>query len=246
MAGPSLPDNPLTIAEMDLESLALLMLQILKGIGVEPRTKTPNVNRVRQSALLSNVPGPAEDPNYYPARLAVLEALNWLETRELIAQLDIEFNAYFVTRLGYTVDSKTDLQGLLNARLLPKGFLHYDLCASAWPAFIRGDLDTAVFSAFKAVEIAVRDAGGFAKESVGVDLMRQAFHANTGPLRDANAPVAEREALSHLFAGSAGYFRNPTAHQDVHLTDPHEAMEMIVFASHLLRITEQRKLARGQ
>ena len=41
-------------------------------------------------------------------------------------------------------------------------------------------IDQAVFKTFKAVEIGVRAAGGYASTDIGVPLMRKAFQADTG------------------------------------------------------------------
>jgi hypothetical protein len=44
---------------------------------------------------------------------------------------------------------------------------------------------------------------------VGVDLMRAALNEDTGALTDTAAVKAERQALSHLFAGAFGHGRKP-------------------------------------
>jgi hypothetical protein len=48
----------------------------------------------------------------------------------------------------------------------------------------RGNYADAVFSAFRAVEEAVREAGNFALTDIGVPLMRKAFDPTNGPLTD--------------------------------------------------------------
>src|SRR5713101_9279185 len=53
--------------------------------------------------------------------------------------------------------------------------LHPTVAAKVIGAFVRGEYDTAVFQAFKEVEVAVRAKGKFPDTEVGVPLMRRAF-----------------------------------------------------------------------
>jgi uncharacterized protein (TIGR02391 family) len=115
----------------------------------------------------------------------------------------------------------------------------------SYPAFLRGDYDVAVLLAFREVEVAVRQSGRFPHELVGVPLMRAAFATakNTspaGPLSDTQLPTGEQDAMGHLFAGAFGLYRNSTAHRYVP-TAPEEAVEVIMFASQLLRIVDRVK-----
>lgn len=112
------------------------------------------------------------------------------------------------------------------------------------PAFLRGEYDTAVFQAFREVEVAVRHSGKFPADAVGVKLMRDAFRPAqgtnpAGPLTDSALPVAEQEGMMNLFAGAIGLYKNPQSHRNVP-TDPMDAAEVIIFASHLLRLVDRR------
>jgi uncharacterized protein (TIGR02391 family) len=125
------------------------------------------------------------------------------------------------------------------ASLLPFPELHPTILSRVYPLFLRGDYDTAVFQAFKEVEISVRNAAGLGNDRLGCPLMRDAFNPNNGALRDPHEVPGEQTALMELFAGAIGYFTNPGSHREVELTAI-EAAETIMLASRLLRIVEAR------
>lgn len=58
---------------------------------------------------------------------------------------------------------------------------------------------------------------------------------------DAMAEPGEKEARSALFAGAIGSYKNPHSHRDVDLSDPKEAVEIIMLGNHLLCIVDARK-----
>jgi uncharacterized protein (TIGR02391 family) len=130
--------------------------------------------------------------------------------------------------------------------MLPRGQIHPVIASRVYPAFLRGEYDTAVFQAFREVEVAVREAGGYGPDDYGTDLMRSAFkpsgkrgQATTlGPLTDRALPIAEQEAMANLFAGAIGLYKNPQSHRLVP-THAEDAAEVILFASHLLRIVDR-------
>jgi uncharacterized protein (TIGR02391 family) len=99
-----------------------------------------------------------------------------------------------------------------------------------------GDYEIAALAAMRAVEVAVRAAGGYGNKPLGVDLMNQAFSPENGPLRDVEAEAGERKAMMALFAGAIGAFKNPSSHRVVDFDDPVEAVEIIQLADLLLRI----------
>jgi uncharacterized protein (TIGR02391 family) len=116
------------------------------------------------------------------------------------------------------------------------------LAQKVTPSFIRGEYDTAIFQAYREVEIRVRkgcaDSGQpIADDIVGIRLMYKAFDTEHGPLTNKEVITAERDAMRNLFAGAIGLLKNPTSHRYVKLTEL-EASELIHFANYLLRIVD--------
>jgi uncharacterized protein (TIGR02391 family) len=127
-----------------------------------------------------------------------------------------------------------------HAALLPQTHLHPTIVSSVYPLYLRGDYDTAVFQAFKEVEIAVRDAAGLSNGDYGYQMMRKVFDPKSGFLTDNQHEQSEKQSVSDLFAGAIGYFKNPSSHRAVDVT-PLQAAEAIMLASQLLRIVDDRR-----
>ena len=125
---------------------------------------------------------------------------------------------------------------------LPTHEFHPAISSKVRSFFSHGAYDTAVFEAFKQVEITVRKAGGYAETDIGVKLMRKAFNVKNGDLTDPEQQESEKEARFFLFVGAIGAYKNPSSHRDVEIT-AEEAIEMIALASLLLRIVDSRSLS---
>ena len=132
-----------------------------------------------------------------------------------------------------------DVADVLTDDLLPKRLLHRVVSQKVLPIFMQGSYGPAVFEAFKQVEVAVREVGGYNKEDIGVKLMGKAFNEDTGNLTDQNQHPDEQNARLLLFRGAIGSYKNPGSHRDVEIT-AEEAAGLIVFASYLLRIVDSR------
>ena len=233
--------NIIPSAEMLLEllpeELAGPLMECLNSLVAAEESQLNRYNYVNTHAI--SYPQDHREP----IGKALMEAWIWLEREGLLAPRPgpgFQGEWVFITRRGRSIKNSIDLKSFVNGNRLPKAQLHPSIATQVWSTFVRGDYDTAVFQAFKEVEVAVRTKGSFAPTDIGVPLMRKAFDVNNGPLTDLNEPEAERQALSALFAGAIGLYKNPSSHRHVSI-EPGEAVEMIMLASHLLGIVDSRK-----
>lgn len=232
----SLVPNAEDLLALEPEEIAAIVLIHLKSLG---HSDGGNMNRYNFSLTHTY----KEYPQLFHDKIGqvLMEGWMWLEREGFIAPRPGDNNNwYFITRRGLQINSAEDIEAYRKANLLPKNQLHPIVAQKIWATFLRGDYDTAVFQTFKEVEVAVRNAGGFSATDIGTDLMRKAFDFKTGPLTDQSSPKSEREALSHLFAGAIGSYKNPHSHRKVAI-EAEEAVEMITLGSHLLKIVDSRK-----
>lgn len=180
----------------------------------------------------------------YKASRALMEAWSWLEHEGLLASTPGDASQYYITKKGWRLKRPADMAAFLKARILPKELLHPPIADKILSLFLRGDYDIAVLQAFKEVEVAVRLTANLSDEDIGINLMRDAFKEEIGPLTDTSIPTAEQQSLSHLFAGAIGYYKNPQSHRK-HPIKADEAAEIIIMACHLLRIVDTRRFAKN-
>lgn len=187
-----------------------------------------------------NSPPPSWQHGRRHVSLAIAEAMSWLTSQGLIMRDPDQSGAYYVlTRRGKNLKSRADVEAFLKGNALPIQLLQPQLAEKVHHLFVRGDHDVAVFQAFKSVEVAVRAACGYDNTVIGKRLVTRAFNPDDGPLRNTETTQDEREAEMALFVGAIGHCKNPTSHRDVDL-DREEAARLIVFASHLLAIVDER------
>lgn len=229
-----LPDAN-AIFSLEPEELAGLALELLNSSG-------PNApSRLHPTSFTSpETLGTFAPPVREQVALVMAEGWHWLVQEGFIAPRPGDtFGWHFITRRGQKIRNRTELSAYVNAVILPRKLLHPMIASACWSAFLRGEYDTAVFQAYREVEVAIRAAGQYSANDYGPDLARRAFDSKSGPLTDLSKPTAEREALAHLVAGALGSYKNPHSHRKVQLS-VEESVEMIIIASHILRIVESR------
>lgn len=237
-----IPDPDLLL-QMDAADIAPFLLRIIRERIQNGMVSRDNL--MSSSPSLHTVQYPHDKIQRVAVRVA--EAFEWLRQALVIVPASgmNGNNGWFVlTERAEGLKSDRDFAGFKAAMAFPKSLLHDSIAERVWAFLARGELDMAVFTAFREVEIAVRTAGNFEATDIGVPLMRRAFDKMNGPLTDLTQPEAERDALSSLFAGAIGSYKNPHSHRTVTLTDFRDAQEQVLIASHLLGIVQARSTAK--
>ena len=221
----NLPEK--TILELPVDQLGLLLLKDMVA-----RETWNTRNYILEAQQWHGL------PQGEPTK-AVAETIGWLYARGLIAADPDQSSsdAMFVTRTGERVASEGPDTFYATERL-QRGVLHPKIEQKARPQFLIGEYEQGVFASMKAVEVRVRDLGGFDEDVIGVDLMNQAF-GRDGPLVDDSAVQGEREGTRAMFAGAYAILRNPAGHREVNYDDVAEAAEAVQVASLLMRILDR-------
>lgn len=229
---------PEEVLEMAPEELAPFVLRYLQ------RQPENSINRYNFSLLndreLIDRLGVDKAKNYVKC---LMEAWVYLERERFLAPRPGQQGEWaFVTRRGQKIIEEQDFDAYRKGHLLPSEGLDPVLIQKTRQLFIRGDYDTAVFQAFKEVEVRVRKKANLPNTDIGVALMRKAFGPPNGVLVDKRTDPGEQVARMEFFAGAIGMYKNPSSHRDVTFADPREAADLIHMANQLLRIVDSRQV----
>ncbi len=235
------PDSTVLL-EMEPEQLGELLLQVFSTEDFGRNMFC--VANFRSELYSTHEPAYPRDTQETVLR-AITEAFAWLESQVLIVPADSTNGANgwrILSRRGERLAAPKDWQAYRKASLLPKELLHQEIHKEVYTSFVQGDYETAIFKAFKSVEIAVRNAINGSPNELGVKLMRKAFSPESGPLTLKSQDVlnSEKEATQHLFAAAIGLLKNPSSHRTVSFDDVAEVVESLMFASLLRRIVDSR------
>lgn len=120
-----------------------------------------------------------------------------------------------------------------------------EISSVARDLFASGFYNQAVSEAFKALDkfIEFRTKSGLS----GTSLMRDSFRPKDPKLywstRASQSEKDEQEGYDHIFSGAMLGVRNPTTHEFDWIDNQEEALELLVFAQHLLR---KAKIAKSE
>lgn len=230
----SLFPDPEPLLQLSPEEVAWIILEIINSWN-----PTMQYNQLAHHNFTHS-----ETVPYTRLRQEVMEVLSegwaWLQ-REclLVPRPGVSGEWVILSRKAKQMGSKKDFEVYRRANLLA-GILHPSIEWESKAAFLRAEYETAIFNAFKEVEVAVRHAGGFTANDLGTALMNDAFQVTVGPLTDKTIPESEQLGMRNLFSGAIGYYKNPGSHRHFP-TDPIEVAEALFFASLLLRIVDRAR-----
>jgi uncharacterized protein (TIGR02391 family) len=194
---------------------------------------------------LNNLHGPLQDHfsrerGRYPTdpEIAVFfEAYHWLRNVGLLAPSPRQSRDFDVlTRRALALDD-VGLTQFRAARLSGYEILDSGITNKVWSIYLRGDYDIAIAYAFKVVEMRMREKAGLTNNDMGERLAKKFFERFSS-----EAPRKSEKALPsvvQLFIGALDRYRNSAVHERPSITEPEEAMEVMLLANHCLRIVER-------
>lgn len=131
------------------------------------------------------------------------------------------------------------------ARLITEAEIH-DVSSDL---FVSGHYNLAVAEAYKSVDKYIAERVPALKQS-GTTLMEQVFSPNAPHLKwsemETPSQVDEQKGYHRLYAGAMLGIRNPTTHEFGWVDEPELALELIVFAQHLLRKAKLAEAGAGK
>ena len=226
-----------SVLEMQTADLAGYLLEVLLSAGP---MDSGIWNRRNYCMQASREYVNAGEPPNMDVGIACSSAWAWLEANGFICKHPEQDNDWYIpTSRGKTLRTHQDLRTYMTSEQLPESLLHPELLVNVRPLYFQSRFETAVFEAFKTLEVTIRNTAELGHDLVGVALASRAFHSDDGPLTNLATEKGERVALMNLMTGALGSYKNPASHRRVEIS-AEEARDMIILASHLLKIVESR------
>ena len=158
----------------------------------------------------------------------------WLEAAKTF-QKEVDKSGMGMPRPEFRQESK---DGLSMLERFDRAVTDELLRATSRKLFADGHCTRAVEEAFKCLNNTVKDKSGITQQD-GAGLMRSAFSVNSPKLKlnvfQSQSDRDEQQGYMDLFAGSMTGIRNPRAHEHGLIDNPDVALELLVFANHLMR-----------
>ncbi len=230
----------------DPEKLLSISPELLAGIFVEMWKRDKPKTIIPYNICCSVDSWQGNSLYRHDLKIHIMEAMAFLISECILIPSpdDSHGITYVLGSRANSLNNAKDISQIGKLEFLPASILHPVIAQHARSTYLQGDYETAVFKAYKQVEIAVRDASGASDKSVGVSLMREAFKQNSGRLTDTTIEAGEQQAMSDMFAGAVGFYRNSTGHRNLDF-EPLKAAEAIIHASHLMKIIDERVKSKG-
>jgi len=179
-----------------------------------------------------------------PAKYEVYEALHELSLQNIIMKdpyHDTSLFSFTLTTKGRGIAEKQLDIDEYSLRL--ENFIaNEELLDECQDDFNNGKYETAIFSAYRLLEVTVRKKSGLPADTIGTNLMIGAFSPNPkkpGKLRIPTCVIASEETgVLNLFIGAIQSFKNPTSHRIVDYENPRVALQIMVCAELLLDLVK--------
>ncbi|MEA3189286.1 MAG: hypothetical protein QOD99_3116 [Chthoniobacter sp.] len=153
-------------------------------------------------------------------------------------------NYNFVTsRLEYALGTLAELKiattESVDAAVASLSFdaLHPKIVSRCNALLSAGNLEDAVFAAFRTIEEEVRLRSGCEPTDLGVNLISKAMNPKS-PLLRFRSVDSEQESVHSLFRGAIGAFKNPLSHRSVDYPEQVRVLELLAFASLLMQMLD--------
>jgi hypothetical protein len=193
--------NPDDLLLLTVEEQGRLVLKLLMTGDTNQVTGPTRSRQVNRHNFFNRANDFADQPRYGRDRqkavdVALAAGWSWLEREGLLVRdPSAGENWFLITDKGADLGAREDASAYRKANLLPTEQLHPLMAGKVYATFLRGDYGTAIFQAYREVEVSVRAAGGFGNGAIGVALMREAF--------------APEKGASHRHEGGAGRTSRP-------------------------------------